>query len=277
MASVGRTVLDRVTEPEARSLLGSCLAAAGWVDGMLAGRPYVDRAAVLARGLELAGRLTEEDVETALARHPRIGERAVDTHDAELSAVEQGGVDAGDEAVATALRAGNESYERRFDRVFLIRAAGRSSEEILDELHRRLGSSEDAESREVAEQLGEIALLRLAALVAEDEGSTVSTHVLDAVLGRPGTGVAVHLERLGEHPETVATGVTDDDGRVGELAAGLPAGSYRLSFDTAAYFARTGTDAFFPRVDIVFTVAHEGHHHVPVLLSPFAFSTYRGS
>jgi hydroxyisourate hydrolase len=283
MTPVGRTLVDRLPEPEARALLTSCLAAPGWVDGMLAGRPYVDREAVLARGRELAVGLTDSDVESALARHPRIGERAQDeAHDAELSAAEQSGLDAGD---AAALAAGNAAYEQRFGRVFLIRAAGRSSRQILDELRRRLGNSDEAERREVAGQLGEIALLRLAALVPEEgdavAGSTVSTHVLDAALGRPGAGVAVRLERLpddGAPPEPVGTGTTDGDGRVGELASGVPAGSYRLSFDTAAYFAGTGTDTFFPRVDIVFTVAgNAGHYHVPVLLSPFAFSTYRGS
>ena len=279
MAPFGRTLVDRLPEPEARTLLTSCLAAPAWVDGMLAGRPYVDRKALLARGTELVGLLTDEEVEVALARHPRIGERAGADHDAELSVAEQAGVDPDDEAVAAALRAGNEAYEERFDRVFLIRAAGRSSQDILGELHRRLGNDDVTESREVAEQLGEIALLRLDALVPQEDGSTVSTHVLDAALGRPGAGIAVHLERLpddGAPPGRVGEGVTDDDGRVKELAAGLPPGSYRLSFDTAAYFAGTGTDAFFPRVDIVFAVA-AGHYHVPVLLSPFAFSTYRGS
>ena len=273
MATVGRTLVDRLPEPDARELLASCLAAPGWVDGILADRPYVDREALLAHAAELAARLTDEDVTTAMARHPRIGERAGAGHDAAFSAAEQSAVDPGD----AALREGNAVYEQRFDRVFLIRAAGRSSTEILDELHRRLGNDDETESREVARQLGEIALLRLASLVPEEGGGTVSTHVLDAALGQPGVGVAVTLERLGERPETVATGVTDDDGRVGDLAAGLTAGTYRLGFDTAAYFARTATDTFFPRVDISFTVAHDGHYHVPVLLSPFAFSTYRGS
>jgi 5-hydroxyisourate hydrolase len=111
--------------------------------------------------------------------------------------------------------------------------------------------------------------------------STVSTHVLDAARGRPGAGVAVRLERLSQPltqpPEQVATGVTDDDGRVAELAAGVAAGTYRLTFDTGAYFAGAGTDTFFPQVDIVFSVVEPEHYHVPVLLSPFAYSTYRGS
>lgn len=119
-------------------------------------------------------------------------------------------------------------------------------------------------------------------------GSTVSTHVLDATRGRPGVGVVVRLERLAarlgppeQPPEPVAVGVTDEDGRLADLAADVPAGTYRLSFDTAGYYARTGTETFFPRVDVVFTVPEPGsgpaHHHVPVLLSPFAFSAYRGS
>lgn len=109
--------------------------------------------------------------------------------------------------------------------------------------------------------------------------STVSTHVLDACRGRPGVGVAVGLERLSDPVETIASAVTDGDGRVGQLGPDdLAAGTYRLVFGTADYFAETATSTFFPRVDIVFSVTSSSeHYHVPVLLSPFAFSTYRGS
>ena len=101
----------------------------------------------------------------ALARHPRIGERAGAGHDAEFSESEQSDVDRDDAEVARALIEGNAAYERRFDRVFLIRAAGRSSQEILDELHRRLDNSDEDELAEVIRQLGEIALLRLGQVV----------------------------------------------------------------------------------------------------------------
>jgi 5-hydroxyisourate hydrolase len=107
--------------------------------------------------------------------------------------------------------------------------------------------------------------------------SHVTTHVLDAALGRPAAGIAVALHDA--HGDELATGVTNVDGRVPELGPdALPAGDYRLVFETAAYFAAARRDTFYPRVTIDFTLADEtSHYHVPVLLSPFAYSTYRGS
>ncbi len=103
--------------------------------------------------------------------------------------------------------------------------------------------------------------------------SAITTHVLDTAAGRPAAGIAVRLEG----PDGVlGTGVTDQDGRVRELGpAVVPAGRYRLVFDTESYF---DDGSFFPEVAVTFTVTDPAaHHHVPILLSPFAFSTYRGS
>lgn len=105
---------------------------------------------------------------------------------------------------------------------------------------------------------------------------SLSTHVLDAALGHPAAGVAVTLTG----PDgAVHHGVTDDDGRVAALAPGaLPGGTYRLRFDTGAYFAATGQSGFYPEVVVAVTIdADRPHTHVPLLLSPFAYSTYRGS
>jgi len=108
--------------------------------------------------------------------------------------------------------------------------------------------------------------------------SSLSTHVLDTGLGRPAAGVPVRLSRVtGDQDDVLATGTTDDDGRIAELGPALEAGAYRLWFDVAAYAAASGQDIFFPEVTVTFTVADERHYHVPLLLSPFAFSTYRGS
>ena len=104
---------------------------------------------------------------------------------------------------------------------------------------------------------------------------SLSTHVLDATSGRPAEGVAVRLEHGGA---TVADAVTDDDGRVRELGPLIGPGTYRITFATGAYFAATGQQAFYPEVSITFTVTDPAaHHHVPLLLSPYAYSTYRGS
>jgi 5-hydroxyisourate hydrolase len=110
--------------------------------------------------------------------------------------------------------------------------------------------------------------------------STVTTHVLDTSLGQPAAGVDVRLERLdGAETSPVAQGRTDDDGRVRDFGPdGLPAGTYRVTFDTGSYFARTGRHGFYPEVAISFSIeAADGHYHVPLVLSPFAYSTYRGS
>lgn len=110
--------------------------------------------------------------------------------------------------------------------------------------------------------------------------SHVTTHVLDTSIGRPASGVSVELEvRSGDGWGGIASGVTDADGRVKELGPPLlESGDYRLRFDTAAYFAGIDTVAFFPEVVLTFVVdAEQAHYHVPLLLSPFAYSTYRGS
>ena len=109
--------------------------------------------------------------------------------------------------------------------------------------------------------------------------SQLTTHVLDTALGRPAVGVPVVLSaRVAGEWTLVGSGVTDDDGRAGSLAPeSVPVGTYRFVFDTAAYFAATRQASFLPEVVVVFDVVDSGHYHVPVLLSPFAYSTYRGS
>lgn len=105
---------------------------------------------------------------------------------------------------------------------------------------------------------------------------TMSTHVLDAAAGRPAAGVPVRLERRDEGGwATVRESTTDSDGRISELATELVAGDYRLVFDIAAL---RGPETFYPEVVVTVRVQDPAaHHHVPLLLSPFAYTTYRGS
>lgn len=110
--------------------------------------------------------------------------------------------------------------------------------------------------------------------------SQITTHVLDTALGRPAVGVAVALAQRVERswvPLGIAS--TDAQGRASTLGPdALSAGRYRLIFDTGSYFASTGQIGFFPEVTLVFVIGGDGApYHVPLLLSPFAFSSYRGS
>jgi 5-hydroxyisourate hydrolase len=102
--------------------------------------------------------------------------------------------------------------------------------------------------------------------------SQITTHVLDISIGRPAAGVPVILE--------LGRGLTDGDGRQRELlaAGSLKEGTYRLTFDTRAYFASRKVEALYPQVSVVFEVRRSSeHHHIPLLLSPHGYSTYRGS
>jgi len=111
--------------------------------------------------------------------------------------------------------------------------------------------------------------------------SSITTHVLDTARGRPAAGVPVLLEQRTDAYTWQERGrnTTDSDGRVRELlSVALEAAVYRLTFDTAAYFRAQGHESFYPSVIVVFEVKDSGqHHHVPLLLSPYGYSTYRGS
>ena len=111
--------------------------------------------------------------------------------------------------------------------------------------------------------------------------SKITTHILDISSGRPASGVAVTLEsEFGDGWQLTGEGRTDADGRLTDLMsadAPLGIGTYRLIFDTGSYFASQSVETFYPQVVVVFRVRGEEHYHVPLLLSPFGYSTYRGS
>ena len=112
--------------------------------------------------------------------------------------------------------------------------------------------------------------------------SPITTHVLDTALGQPAEGIAASLEMLvGEHWKELASGSTNGDGRIGDLlppSHKLERGVYRMTFQTASYFRKKNAAGFYPYVPVVFEVRDtSAHYHIPLLLSPFGYSTYRGS
>jgi 2-oxo-4-hydroxy-4-carboxy-5-ureidoimidazoline decarboxylase len=154
--------LDRLDSLEARELVSTWAAVPRWVTAVLDGRPYGSVAELHARAAALASTWTHDEVTEALSHHPRIGDRPEgQTAAAAASRHEQSSSAGADDDTAQAIRAGNAAYEQRFDRVFLIRAAGRTAPEVLAELDRRLANDDTTERAEVADQLREIALLRL--------------------------------------------------------------------------------------------------------------------
>ena len=147
--------------------LRACNAAPRFAASLVAARPFPDAGTLVVRAEEVARGLPWDEVAIALAAHPRIGDRVEgSTAEAAASRREQSSMSAADDAVREALLAGNREYEVRFGHVFLIRASGRSPEEMLAELRRRLGNDEERERAEVTEQLAQITALRVKGLVS---------------------------------------------------------------------------------------------------------------
>lgn len=160
------TEFNAADRESAAAAVRPCLDVDRWVETIVDRRPYADLPALLEVAADAAHPFTDEELTAALAHHPRIGERAAGASaEASLSRSEQAGVSA-DADVQRRLAEGNRAYERRFGHVFLIRAAGRSSTEILAALQERLGNAPETEKSIMTEQLRQIALLRLEGVFA---------------------------------------------------------------------------------------------------------------
>ena len=284
-------VLDGAAADEAAGLLRPSCASGRWVAELVAGRPYRSLDRLLAASDAAAAALGWPDIEQALAAHPRIGAPRIGRQAGRRPgpAAEQAGAAGAAADVQAGLAAGNAAYEARFGHVFLICAAGCSGAEMLAALRARLGNRRPASAgsparagRDRPAPAGQDVPVAAAAFRwlrragGEDGSVAISTHVLDATTGRPAAGLGLALSRRDDdgwrfldHRET------GPDGRVAGLAAGrhgrrLPD---RVRHRPAKPAGRSST-----RSGGVFRVADPaGHHHVPLLLSPFAYTTYRGS
>jgi len=148
--------------------LRAALGVERWVTDLTAASPFDSLESLLATAHTAATPLTPQEIDEAISHHPRIGEKPVGQGAAQDFSRREQGADQGDATTQAAIAAGNEAYERRFGRIFIIRAAGRSKPEILDELERRLSLPPEQEVSIVGEQLRDIALLRLEKLYAEE-------------------------------------------------------------------------------------------------------------
>lgn len=166
------SALDALPEAEARALLSACCAAPGWVEGMLAARPWRDRTALLAAADRSWDACPPEAVADAIAHHPRLGERVamapLGEREQTWSAQEQKGAAAAAEDVKQALARGNQAYEARFGHTFILCATGVSAEDMLRKLNERLKNDPQTEHTITARELHRITRLRLERLLTAD-------------------------------------------------------------------------------------------------------------
>jgi len=153
---------NQLDASEAQAAIRHCVAIPHWQQSLVAARPFASREALMTVADTLARQWQQPELQAALTAHPRIGERAEGAdEEAALSRGEQSAMQQADHTLQQAMQQGNQAYEARFGRVFLIRAKGRSGEEMLAALQRRLQNSEADEQQETLDQLREITLLRL--------------------------------------------------------------------------------------------------------------------
>jgi hydroxyisourate hydrolase len=292
--------LNALPPAEAEAAFLACCGSRAWARWMISRRPYRDTADLLETADRVWASLAPADWREAFAAHPRIGETKQDGEERfrRWSAAEQSGAAGADAAVRAELAEANRLYEQRFGHLFIVCASGKSAEEMLGLLRQRLGNDPGTAGTELtiaAEEQRKITRLRLEKLAAEGEGEPamhgITTHVLDTARGKPAAGVPVILETLeirgggeegsGGSWRELARAVTDGDGRVRPLlpaGTALVPGTYRITFAIETYFRDQEIEAFYPEAAIVFDVRDAGqHYHVPLLLSPYGYSTYRGS
>ncbi|NWG25814.1 MAG: 2-oxo-4-hydroxy-4-carboxy-5-ureidoimidazoline decarboxylase [Pseudorhodoplanes sp.] len=288
--------LERLNAMSARDFaaaLGDVFEHADWVaDAAARSRPYPSVAA-LHEGMLRAVREAPADRQLAFLRgHPELGSKVARADLTRDSQSEQGslGLDRlGEEEFARFSRL-NAAYRDKFGFPFIICVRRHTRDSILRQFERRLANDIAAERGAALEEIGHITRLRL---VAKAEGpgmpkteGRLSTHVLDNVTGKPAPGVKIALYEIGASARgLLAEAATNADGRTdAPLIGGSPLriGTYELQFHVGDYFAATGARTaeppFLAIVPIRFSIAEpEGHYHVPLLVTPWSYSTYRGS
>jgi 2-oxo-4-hydroxy-4-carboxy-5-ureidoimidazoline decarboxylase len=286
--------LNRMTPPNFAAAIGETFELAPWVaDAVWPKRPFASVTALHEAMIGLVRAAPRARQLEFLRGHPDLAGKAAragaitDDSRGEQSSV---GLDSlGEEDFARFHRL-NDAYKAKFGFPFIICVRRHTRDSILAQFERRLGHDTATEFAAAVQEIFYITRLRVAAKVTGEGTPRVdgrlSTHVLDTHAGRPAAGIAVELfEFSGETTHRLATAVTNADGRTGEpLIAGrpLPIGRYELRFAVGDHFRSRGIEQgdppFLDIVPLRFSIAEpEGHYHVPLLCTPWSYSTYRGS
>jgi 2-oxo-4-hydroxy-4-carboxy-5-ureidoimidazoline decarboxylase len=275
-------------------VLGAIFEHAPWVaERAAAGRPFATIADLHAGMCAAVAAAPEVDQVAFLRGHPELGGKVARAGEmAEASRHEQGalGLDRLSDAEFARFERLNAAYRDRFGIPFIICVRRHTRDSILDRFEARLGNERPAEITQALAEIGHITRLRLVDLVegpgAPKVAGRLSTHVLDLSTGRPAPGVRIVLKELGRSAVAVLKEtITNHDGRTDEpLMAGGPlrTGRYQLDFHVGPYFAAgnypVSDPPYLDVIPICFAIAEpEGHYHVPLLASPWSYSTYRGS
>ena len=273
---------------EVAVLLQKCCGSQKWKEEVLKNFPFSTEG----RFIEVLNNTwynecSAEDWKEAFMHHPEIGdlsslqEKYGTSRD--IAEKEQQGVNAASEETLKALMSANKEYKEKFGFIFIVFATGKSAGEMLELLHSRLGNNAGDEIRVAMGEQQKIMMKRLKDQVTDLNlaVSQVTTHILDTSAGLPAAKVVIRFFEMDNGDAyMISQGLTNADGRIPDLLPPgriLKAGVYKMHFSTGEYFHRSAAETFFPFAEITFKISGPSHYHIPLLISPFGFTTYRGS
>lgn len=279
------TEFNQLENTAAAKELFACCSSTKWVDELMKEFPFRSEQRMVELATEIwYRRCSKPDWLESFAHHPKIGD--LGKLKEKFAGMEQASVAQAPDELIKALATANTAYEKKFGFILIVCATGKPAIEMLRLLNDRIGNSPEEELNIAMGEQHKISLIRFGKLLSSSTHqfvtmSQLTTHVLDTSIGKPGKDITVRLmQSAGNGWQTLAQGVTNADGRIADLLPSgkiMDPGNYKLVFDTGDYFTANSIRGFYPEVEIQFTVTDDSHYHVPLLINPFGYSTYRGS
>ncbi|MBR0774395.1 2-oxo-4-hydroxy-4-carboxy-5-ureidoimidazoline decarboxylase [Bradyrhizobium diazoefficiens] len=295
MAQISLAALNAADRADFVAALSNVVEYSPWIAEKLAEQRPFAGINQLHAALMAAIQGADPDVQLALIRaHPDLAnktQRAAGLTAESTGEQNSAGLDRLSDAEYVAFERINTAYRDKFGFPYIVCVRRHTRDSILRDFETRVRNIAKTETRRATEEIGRISALRLDQLVAADDRLKVhgrlSTHVLDNHIGKPAPGIAVELVELAHLGESrvIARAVTNADGRTDQPLIGgrpLPIGRYELKFSVGKYYAERGVamsdPPFLDEIPLHFAISEpEGHYHVPLLVTPWSYSTYRGS
>jgi len=282
---------NKLSNQEATAELEKCCVSKCWIQHMVENMPFASADELILKTTAIwYDQCRELDWQAAFEGHPKIGDitslKEKYSTTKNWASNEQSNIAGADEKIVNALAKANDNYLNKFGYIFIVSASGKSAKAMLRIINARLDNTKEDELHVAMGEQHKITVIRLAKLIDDleteaDLRSHITTHVLDTTTGIPGKGMQITLNKIKDSiSKPITVGVTDNDGRIADLlppGKSLEAGTYQLIFNTADYYNNQQQDGFYPEVSIRFIVTNHDHYHVPLLLNPYGYTTYRGS
>jgi 5-hydroxyisourate hydrolase/2-oxo-4-hydroxy-4-carboxy-5-ureidoimidazoline decarboxylase len=282
---------NNLSEEDAFSDLEKCCVSKTWISKMIESKPFSSENELIKTAASIwYNNCSIEDFTEAFTGHPKIGnveslkEKFANTKT--WANNEQAKVADANNDIIEALAKANMLYEDKFGYIFIVSASGKSADDMLAIINTRLHHAKEDEIAVAMNEQHKITVIRLAKLIDDlaekaDMTSHITTHALDTSTGIPANNMLISLKQFKNNKwQPMSVGITNNDGRIADV---LPAGqllkpnTYTMTFKTKDYYESHNQKGFYPEVSIQFTVTDASHYHIPLLINPFGYTTYRGS